>query len=74
MIARRRKRSRVHSASYRTLYWLVRIEAQYVVAYGALDAYRDPWVRLHFLRMSTIKRARRCATALRLWPRIRSTP
>lgn len=39
MIARRRKRPRRHSVSYRTLHWLIRMEALYMLA-----AYQIPYV------------------------------
>jgi len=53
MIARRRKRPRVTSSSFRTLGWLIRREAAFTILVGAADAERRSRIAVKFVKIST---------------------
>jgi hypothetical protein len=74
MIARRRKRPRVRSVSFRTFFWLIRSEAELYVMTGR---YHDADYRrfgLWWFKQRTTWRRRRAAWALLEWPARRFKP
>ena len=65
MIARRRRRPRIRSASYRTLFWLVRIEATFNAFYPDTPRVSEPWLRKRWLGVRTETRDKLATVALR---------
>jgi len=74
MIARRRKRPRVRSASFRTLFWLIRVEGceRVEAGDGAFDA--RTFSRLRFLSLTTRQRDAMARDVLKRYPERRFYP
>jgi hypothetical protein len=74
MIARRRKRARVRSGSFRTLFWLVRVSAQFLVVRRYIGPGEWKVARLSFLALRPARRARHAAKVLRVRPELGMFP
>ena len=74
MIFRGRRRPRRRSVSFRTLFWLVRTEAELWVMYGP----SNEWLRvLHvnrWIKLTSTARRRKAAAAFAVWPERRVKP
>jgi len=74
MIARRRKRPRVHSASFRTLWWLIRIEGGHAIETRYSSEEAPSWRRRWWLDLTTRARDGYVRRMLRYHPERRHSP
>lgn len=68
MIFRTRRRPRVHSASWRTLYWLIRLEATFYARHGYAAGRAPREERFAWVMLDPRARLRGAALGRRLYP------
>lgn len=68
MIARRRRRARVRSVSFRTLFWLQHMEATFQAVHEGRVPMLEALRRHRWLSLRREKRTRLATAALGVWP------